>query len=1103
MKLSLAEANHLQTLIQKVRKGDIALFIGAGASISSKAPKGDDLVELIKKEFSDIDFEGLGNNLLEVCQEIDEMGRFHELNEYIKRIFYGLKPSATHNILSDYDWSIIFTTNYDNLIESTFEDNYKNDDFAKLCKPFFRGDKPFRKNKKDEIKLLKLMGDIQRDDVEERAVLTRKEYIKRANSRKKMLSNLSDYIHDGSVLYIGYSFRDRIVWELIDELIEEIGIEPDVSYALVPNMNSDPKIERNLNTRRIIPIPITLEDFAKALKESGPASRTDQDRRLNHIVLKLKYSEVNIPYSDYKEFNEEFKILSENIFTYKFEKSLTEKEKIEKFLKGQSESWEPLEKNWDFRRDIYFELEKRVQLEMQKDRPEENNTLLLLGGGGLGKSIMLQRIAYETYKQGYPVIILNSYQTNFDRKLIAKFCDDVNKGLDPAKEKHKALIIVDNAEVNIDNLRNIRIFLKNRSVGALILGAARPNEWEHSKTQWGLSGVVRDDDIFIIPQEMRKKEISRLVEHLGNLLENDEILNDLDYWINKAETDYESDFFAIIYGIVDPARRKLKEILWDEYWKLPSEPAKRAYEYVCLFYQYGIPLKLEFIVNPLKKFGYSYNQFQKEILDEEAKSLIIKLEGDILNDELYRAKNKLIAQKIAERLFDYSNEDQLKNMVDRYAEVLAEVKPLEETDLWIAKLLLIKYLGPNGFASEILDKSHLSRLYDILIANGVEDAAILHHYGIVKSDEGDFETAKKLLNKALRISGDRFGWSYNPEEEKNVANSLGVLYSKEALKYTGVNDDQALAFFDKAVSYFDKCMLRDPSSPYPYHSKAYNEYLKGSFYEKKGISDEALKCYSNALGIIYDSKESVSEEEMEVILLLEFKIYDEKFSDFNLAKEKLLSFISEKPSSLIGYKLLSDLFFNKGSKLRNSSGEATDKLFRSTELFKSSLLYAEEGLNLSERDTSLLKRKYYLYLYLYPEKIDEIYELMKARYESFNGQCLELNLLFDLGVATFERGDYRQSRSLFGELREKSFSHAARSGILRIAKNKDSSHRLYKGYITRIVPNKEGYVHSDSIGYDIKFSVPPQKRQLNIRDDVEFKVAFNFRGEFAIELSPR
>jgi len=160
-------------------------------------------------------------------------------------------------------------------------------------------------------------------------------------------------------------------------------------------------------------------------------------------------------------------------------------------------------------------------------------------------------------------------------------------------------------------------------------------------------------------------------------------------------------------------------------------------------------------------------------------------------------------------------------------------------------------------------------------------------------------------------------------------------------------------------------------------------------------------------------------------------------------------------------------------------------------------------LNLSERDSSLLKRKYYLYLYLYPEKIDEIYQIMIARYDSFNGQCLELNLLFDLGVAFFERGDYRQSRSIFRELREKSFSHPARSGILKIARNNNGSHKLYKGYITKIVPNKEGYVHSDSIGYDINFSVPPQKRQLNIRDDVEFKVAFNYRGEYAIELSLR
>jgi len=286
----------------------------------------------------------------------------------------------------------------------------------------------------------------------------------------------------------------------------------DNSFALIPELERESRIEQNLHERNIFPLPLTFEELIAELSKVEDRITSVEKHEKN--LLRLNSGNIWIQYRDYKEFEEFFRILSE----WELQRAVegeSEPERIKAFLKGRSTGWEPFEKEWDFKREIYFDLKDRIVQEMDesKRRPEDNKALLLKGGGGLGKSILLKRIAYDFYKSGMPVIILNSYLSSFDHQMINHFCEVVNPEISGIESpvKNKVLIILDDAAANIEHMKKIKDYLKNHSKPALILGAARPNEWAIAEERCQYRGMISESDIFETSQKMRGGEINQLL----------------------------------------------------------------------------------------------------------------------------------------------------------------------------------------------------------------------------------------------------------------------------------------------------------------------------------------------------------------------------------------------------------------------------------------------------------------------------------------------------------------------------------------------------------------------------------------------------------------
>jgi hypothetical protein len=138
-------------LFSKAKKGKAVLFIGAGASHVAGAPLGGELAAQVHQEF----LPGLPNpsqDLIEVCSKVlDTPGVDRATVEEFIRSKLDFQPSPTHRALCRNRWQAIFTTNYDDLIETAYRTT---PDRRQRCDAFFG--REFSRSQSDYIDVVRL-----------------------------------------------------------------------------------------------------------------------------------------------------------------------------------------------------------------------------------------------------------------------------------------------------------------------------------------------------------------------------------------------------------------------------------------------------------------------------------------------------------------------------------------------------------------------------------------------------------------------------------------------------------------------------------------------------------------------------------------------------------------------------------------------------------------------------------------------------------------------------------------------------------------------------------------------------------------------------------
>lgn len=102
-------SQQVERLFKKARAGKAVLFLGAGASVGSGAPGGEELTRLICDEF--LDSTSIPGDFIEACTRVldtDGVDRV-DLEDFIRKQL-DLTPSPYHALLSGNRWQAIFTT---------------------------------------------------------------------------------------------------------------------------------------------------------------------------------------------------------------------------------------------------------------------------------------------------------------------------------------------------------------------------------------------------------------------------------------------------------------------------------------------------------------------------------------------------------------------------------------------------------------------------------------------------------------------------------------------------------------------------------------------------------------------------------------------------------------------------------------------------------------------------------------------------------------------------------------------------------------------------------------------------------------------------------
>ncbi|KAB0628830.1 hypothetical protein F7P75_03395 [Acinetobacter gandensis] len=198
MSFTKSQEKFINEYVKAIQDGNAAIFAGAGLSASLGFVNWKELLRDLADDLDlDIDKE---TDLLSIAQYHYNKFNRTRINDKIINEFTSLdKGSENHQILSKLDIDTYWTTNYDQLIEKTLEDNGKtvdkkvtNEDFSRYIK-------------RKDATVYKMHGD---KDAPHNAVLTKNDYEDYHDSRELFSTVLRGDLLSKVFLFIGFSFDD-------------------------------------------------------------------------------------------------------------------------------------------------------------------------------------------------------------------------------------------------------------------------------------------------------------------------------------------------------------------------------------------------------------------------------------------------------------------------------------------------------------------------------------------------------------------------------------------------------------------------------------------------------------------------------------------------------------------------------------------------------------------------------------------------------------------------------------------------------------------------------------------------------------------------------
>jgi len=1046
-------------LMGYLKNREFSLFLGAGASVSGGGPTSGDLLDAIKAKYPIVENE---QNFFALFDKIlkNEKER-PAIEKIIRDILVNVEPTDDSRYLLSLPWKAVLTTNYDRIPElvDTTLDGIRTIDTQV-------NDMPSVDIRKEEhLYCFKLFGDMSVSYPQEGYMVLTNSDRRRAFTRQaNFFSLFKDLAKSGIVVYLGYSFGDELVFDLMEDMLFQERTFPHRGFAIIPSKPTDEALEQ-MKDYHIDWVQGSLKDFVLECKRTFGDRPQSCSVSLNPIKIQGKM--IELERSTISNMRGQVKVVNQAFYTSDYDKP-------HMFLEGKDHSFVPFQRDWDFPRnwkvgcltkrakaDNLVNIKTLVESRSKTGNPNDNIILALLGRAGSGKSILAKRIAHEWYTSGKnPVLFIDPSSNFIDSTAIASFLDEIwNKYRKRISGHEKVadiryLLVLDNGSYLLSQIRQLANDLTSAGKPVDILLVDRLSELPPDKLK-----EIQADATLEIMDTINQAEGKQFIEHFERL----NILPDtsaLKY--NLMNREINTSFFALMYTSIREVQIPLKDIIIREF-KGKNDEAKRVYATVSLIQAYGLSA-YESIAR--KACGLDYGTIASMI---DSGPLIGVLSFNEENQSL-EATHRIVADIIKSIMF--STPDLLSGGMTKLFSVVSEGNVAE---MGLVHSLLIH----SQSIRDELPPQKLEPIFNAVIKK-IKTRPLYLHLAKLQRRLEKYDECRASLDAAKRVQHPNF-----PEPLNHIHDAEGRLELSLARECADSEDpnkkSQEWQHLEHAEGAFTQARHSPLSSPHPFHGLAVTYRNMAKLQTKK---EQAVNLLLLALDNIQELNNNSSDW-------------------FALGKSRKLE--------VSIYQLMADLGFTEADaqavfeRNNNANGFAFLADFKIGTNDKEALRLVDEGLKRDSFSLWLIRQKVLLLKKNFADDIDELYDtLMEYRI----GSKFDLKLAFELAKIQFIRGEWDNSDQTFKDLRLKSKGY--RNRLLPSAKDRwqeNGKAKVFRGILEK-APTIEEWGVLRSNDPPIPRPIPVENRFMNYErfsrgDKVTFEIIFNMVGPQGSEVKLR
>lgn len=596
-----------ESLLAKILAKKCILFLGAGATKESGGVLGNELGKHIYNSIGDIGIE-YKENLAKYTQLLVNAGYRDEIETIVRSRFSTLKPSSSFSKLSSIPWKAIYTTNYDDLIEKSYQKQH----FYKciVSSPLSMKET----NGGVEVPLYKINGDINSDFRPDKPlVITLNDLRNNKKNNEKMISQLMRDMND-TFIFIGYSFQDEneIITDILDAFEKNERWESvKEKYVILPSISEDIRLE--LQSYKINYIEGTADSFFSLIS---------QEAEKNYFVklnaLKENYSSNEL----LKNFEAQtLQYIHDNFDIYSSEKLYSADGSF--YYHGGRANWGIIKEHFDINRNVKFIKRKSEEIPTSTDslyyfieEMLQNNKLqkIKLDGTAIsGKTTTLYRCAYDLSMRGILSLIYKQ-QAKYKDGLLSTIYDQV---------KNPFVIFIDDIFIDISEAIKMINEAERGNLPILFFITSRYSDWENTMSTYNKNVLSPFDATITMTDYFNKDEATNFVEKLisSNIISVKNSYEKNGYIKNFEQN---NNIIQLLIELID--NTEINKSICNEYDQL-SDPTKYAYGIVSIIYKYGYKTKWEILQRTIaSRYSFSWEDFVAQILHRDAK-------GNLYEDE--------------------------------------------------------------------------------------------------------------------------------------------------------------------------------------------------------------------------------------------------------------------------------------------------------------------------------------------------------------------------------------------------------------------------------------------------------------------------------------